>query len=122
VRQDTKLKEGNVQITVREALPGQLRAWTELWSMLLAPVQTEHSTIVAKAAMEPQDCPQPAGPNRLLQRCRNAPKKKAPMSICNLQHNSASCEALHIWYMEADAPIQPQNSNASEGCTTSEAS
>jgi hypothetical protein len=44
-----------VQITVGEVLPGQLRAWTELWSKLLAPVETEHSMMVAEDAMAPED-------------------------------------------------------------------
>jgi hypothetical protein len=47
------MMEGHVQITVGEALPGQLRAWTELWSKLLAPLQTEDST-VADAATDPE--------------------------------------------------------------------
>jgi hypothetical protein len=55
VRQDTKLIEGHVQITVREALPGQLRAWAELWSKLLAPLQTENSTMLTEAATAPED-------------------------------------------------------------------
>jgi hypothetical protein len=47
--------EGHVQISVAEASPGQLRAWTELWSKLLAPAETKHSTMVAEAATAPEE-------------------------------------------------------------------
>jgi hypothetical protein len=53
--------EGNVQITVGEALLGQLRAWNKLWSKLLAPVETENSPIVAEVATEPEDSGVPSG-------------------------------------------------------------
>ena len=55
MRQDMRPMEGHVQISVGEALPGQLLAWTELWSKLLAPVETEHSMMVAEAATAPVD-------------------------------------------------------------------
>jgi hypothetical protein len=47
--------EGHVQIRVGEGLPGQLRAWTELWSKLLAPVETDNSMMIDEAATEPED-------------------------------------------------------------------
>jgi hypothetical protein len=55
VRYGMRPVEGHVQITVGEALPGQLRAWTELWSKLLAPVETENSMMVAEGTTEPEN-------------------------------------------------------------------
>jgi hypothetical protein len=55
MRQDTRPIACRVQITVGKALPGQLRAWTDLWSKLLAPVETEHSMIMDQAATAPEE-------------------------------------------------------------------
>jgi hypothetical protein len=60
VSQDTGPVEGHVQITVGEALPGQLRAWTELWSKLLTPTETEKFRLAAGGATEPEDSGPPS--------------------------------------------------------------
>lgn len=50
-----RLIESRVQLRVEGGLPGQILAWSKLWSKLLAPVETENSVAVDGAATGPEN-------------------------------------------------------------------